>query len=187
MRSRIVAYCLLLPLLLVAPIRAESEEAGWSALADRPAVLILRHAQTTPGTGDPANFRLGDCETQRNLSAGGKAQAQALGEALRARGVTVTRVLASPWCRTRETAELLAVGPVEESALLASTWNDRLNNPDRSDELRAKIAAWRGPGALVLVTHGINIAQLLGRSTRSGGGFVLLAEDQGVKLVAALP
>lgn len=53
---------LLLPLWGAAAERSDA----WQALRDGRAVLLMRHA-TAPGTGDPANFRLGQCETQRNL------------------------------------------------------------------------------------------------------------------------
>ena len=41
-------------------------------------ILMIRHA-LAPGTGDPANFRIGDCSTQRNLDDRGRRQAKAIG------------------------------------------------------------------------------------------------------------
>lgn len=41
-------------------------------------VLMIRHAYA-PGTGDPENFRIGKCATQRNLNDQGRAQAQEIG------------------------------------------------------------------------------------------------------------
>src|SRR3712207_523458 len=70
-------------------------------------VMLMRHARTEPGTGDPPGFRHDDCSTQRNLDATGRAQARAIGERLRAERVPLGRVLTSRWCRCRETAELL--------------------------------------------------------------------------------
>jgi len=75
-------------------------------------VAVMRHA-IAPGTGDPSNFRLGDCQTQRNLSETGRQQARRLGQLLRDRQVPVTRVLSSQWCRCLETAKLLDLGQVE--------------------------------------------------------------------------
>ena len=95
-------------LCLVAP--AGADELAWAALRDGPAVLIVRHAQTEPGIGDPAGFRLGDCTTQRNLSAAGHTQAVALGRVLRERRVTVSRVESSLWCRCVDTARLAFPG-----------------------------------------------------------------------------
>jgi broad specificity phosphatase PhoE len=67
--------------------------------------LLLRHALTEPGIGDPPGFRLDDCSTQRNLSAGGRAQARAAGETLRAREVKIDAVYSSAWCRCIDTAK----------------------------------------------------------------------------------
>ena len=52
------------------------ESAAWEALREGRAVLMLRHA-LAPGTGDPANFDVDDCSTQRNLNAEGREQARA--------------------------------------------------------------------------------------------------------------
>ncbi|HIK16487.1 MAG TPA: histidine phosphatase family protein [Leptolyngbyaceae cyanobacterium M33_DOE_097] len=82
-------------------------------------VAVMRHA-IAPGTGDPGNFRLGDCQTQRNLSETGRQQARRLGQLLRDRQVPVTRVLSSQWCRCLETARLLDLGQVEPFPILTA-------------------------------------------------------------------
>ena len=69
-------------------------------------ILLLRHAVTEPGLGDPQNFVLGDCATQRNLSAAGRVQARALGQWLRTQGIPVGEVRSSQWCRCLDTARL---------------------------------------------------------------------------------
>ncbi len=183
---------LLAALLLMAqlePAKAEAD-AALKALAEDEAVLILRHAQTVPGTGDPPGFRLDDCSTQRNLSARGRDQAKQLGAALRAAGIEQARVLSSPWCRAQETAELLGLGPVDTWPVIASIWNDRITNPDRTEELRVFILNWEGPGPLILVSHGINVSRLLNRSPTQGGGFVLQQDPDapgGFTILGALP
>ena len=82
-------------------------------------VLMLRHANA-PGIGDPPNFKLEDCSTQRNLDAAGRAQAQALGRRLAQAGVREARVYSSQWCRCLETARLLNLGPVTPQPALNS-------------------------------------------------------------------
>ena len=70
-------------------------------------VLIMRHA-LAPGGGDPTNFRVDDCATQRNLDGAGRAQATDIGRALVASGLVLgARIFTSQWCRCRETAELI--------------------------------------------------------------------------------
>ena len=147
-------------------------------------VLFLRHA-LAPGTGDPANFRLGDCTTQRNLSDEGRAQARSIGDAIRASNLSVAQVLTSQWCRARETADLLALTPaVEEPGL-----NSFFGNPDaRSptlDRLRQALAALP-EGITVMVTHQVVITAITGHTVPSGGA-VLYDVDTGQAQPLALP
>lgn len=160
---------LLLPLAALALARpAVAAEALLERLRGGGLVLLLRHARTVPGTGDPPGFRLGDCATQRNLSEAGRAQARAIGARLRAERVPVGAVRTSAWCRCRETAELLGLGPVAHLEALDSFFADR----SRAERHRAGILAfargWRGPGNAVLVTHQVNITAATGVFPASG-------------------
>jgi phosphohistidine phosphatase SixA len=175
----ITAYRLgiaLLTCLLAAPVAAD--EAAFSALREPGAVAVMRHA-LAPGTGDPAHFRLDDCATQRNLDARGRAQARATGEALRAAGIEVDRVLTSAWCRCRETAELLALAPVEVLPALNSFFQDRSTRDAQTTALRAFLDALAPEERVLLVTHQVNISALAGRGTRSGEVLVLARGDGG--------
>ena len=156
-----VAWLLVVSLSLVSARGAAAVDAeqAWAALVAGGHVALIRHANAPPGYGgDPPGFRLDDCKTQRNLDELGRQQAQALGAAFRQRGVWVDRVLASPVCRCVDTAELMAVGPVEKSVVLLP---DRGEPRGRLLELQAIVSGWRGPGTLVLVTHGFTISPLL--------------------------
>jgi broad specificity phosphatase PhoE len=135
-------------------------------------VLMLRHAYA-PGTGDPPNFRLDDCTTQRNLDARGRAQAAALGERLAQAGITRAKVYSSQWCRCMETARLLKLGTVEALPALNSFY-------ERDDERAGRVAALRrflaslpadGP-PVILVTHQFTINAFTDAGTPSGGGSV---------------
>ena len=79
---------LLLALLAWTPF-ASADEALWSLLKGGGQVILVRHALTTPGVGDPEGMTLGDCSTQRNLNDEGRAHARQLGDAFRTRGVAV--------------------------------------------------------------------------------------------------
>ena len=160
-RVGLVAWLLVVSLSLVSARGAAAPDAeqAWAALVAGGHVALIRHANAPPGYGgDPPGFRMDDCKTQRNLDELGRQQAQALGAAFRQRGVRVDRVLASPVCRCVDTAELMAVGPVEKSAALLP---DRGEPRVRLLELQAIVSDWRGPGTLVLVTHGFTISPLL--------------------------
>lgn len=161
---------------------ATTAAADWPAARAPGAVILFRHA-IAPGTGDPPGFRLDDCATQRNLSDEGRAQARAMGEALRAAGVRPARVLTSQWCRTRETAELLGFGPPEDLPVLNSFFADRAGGPAQTAALRRVIAALPQGETVVMVTHQVNITALTGVTPASGEG-VVLDRGAGEPLVA---
>ncbi len=163
---------------LAGPARAD-----WEALKRPGAVAIMRHA-IAPGTGDPAAFRLGDCSTQRNLDARGRDQARAIGAAIRTAGIEIDRVLTSQWCRSRETAELLGVAPVDEMPALNSFFRDRATRDEQTGAVRAFLAGLPQDERVVLVTHQVNITALTGRGVGSGEVFVLeVAPDGSVEVV----
>lgn len=148
-------------LLITTPGSGADESAdAWAALAKGGHVALIRHANAPPGYGgDPPGFRFDDCETQRNLDEAGRQQARALGEAFRSHGVLVDQILSSPVCRCLDTARLMGAGPVESSWALVP---DRTPARPRLAELKTLVSHWRGPGTLVLVTHGFTIEALLG-------------------------
>lgn len=137
----------------------------------------MRHA-LAPGTGDPANFQLADCTTQRNLSAAGREQARQTGAIFRQQEIVVTRVLSSQWCRCLETAELLALGPVEPFAPLNSFFRDRSTRDAQTAKVRDFMRAQATPGVTVMVTHFVNIAALSDRNIASGAMVILRLNDQ---------
>jgi phosphohistidine phosphatase SixA len=148
-------------LTIVTPALAvEDAEEAWEALGKGGQIALIRHGNAPPGFGgDPPGFRLDDCTTQRNLDDKGRAQSKALGEAFRNHGVRVDRIVSSPACRCMDTATLMAVGPVESSWALLP---DRDATRGRFRELKEIVSSWRGPGTLVLVTHGFTIEPLIG-------------------------
>ena len=159
----------------------------WPALG-KDGIVLFRHADA-PGTGDPPQFRLGDCSTQRNLSERGRLQAQELGARFRARSVVVGQVLSSQWCRTLDTAELAFPGRVQPAPAFNSFFNeDAAQSARQTAAARAVLAAWRGPGVLVVVTHQVNITALTGVFPASGEGIVVRAAPSGaLEVVGRLP
>lgn len=155
---------------------ARADEAGWAALARPGAIVLIRHAYA-PGVGDPPGMRLGDCATQRNLDDQGRAQARRLGERLRQRGIRVEAVLHSPWCRTRDTARLMFEGqpapvPREEPAF-GSFFAGQGDPVRQTAAAREILRRWKGPGALVVVTHQVNVNGLTGISPATAEGLVV--------------
>ena len=146
--------------------------ARFARLSEPGIVAILRHA-FAPGTGDPANFALDDCTTQRNLDAQGQEQARKIGAAIRAAGATVDRVLTSQWCRCRDTARYLDLGPVEDLPALNSFFRNRDRAGPQTAELRQFLRRLPPRKTVVLVPHQVNITALTGRVPASGEVFML--------------
>jgi broad specificity phosphatase PhoE len=158
---------------------AQDEAAVWSALQRGTHVILIRHASTTPGVGDPPGFRLDDCATQRNLSDEGRAQARKLGETFRVRRIEVDNVLSSPWCRCIETARLAFGRAPQTAAPLASFFSEPEKRDAQVADLRKLVGNYRGPGNLVLVTHGNSISALTGLTADMGSLVVVKPEGSG--------
>ena len=149
----------------------------------------MRHALAPGIRPDPPGFRLGDCATQRNLSDEGRELARRTGAELARHGFRATRVLTSEWCRCRETAELLSLGPVETMPMLNMFFPVRTEKARQQEAMRAErenVALERylaGLGAderVVLVTHSSNIAWMTrGDEPKSGAGIVLKLDSGG--------
>lgn len=165
------------------PVLASSEVA-WAALKQG-AIVLLRHANA-PGGGDPPDMRIGDCATQRNLDDQGRAQARRIGDAFRSRGVVLGRVLTSQWCRARETAELAFPGQKMDEPAFNSFFDDRSKGPAQTTAARVLLASWRGPGALVVTTHQVNITALTGISPASGEGIVMRMFGGDVRVIGRI-
>ena len=147
------AWALLATVLLWAcPARAD--EATWALLKEGGQVVLLRHALTDPGVGDPPGFTLDDCKTQRNLSERGREEAQRVGASLRARGIQVARVLSSPWCRCIDTAKIAFGRTPQTHAALRNLFDQPQNRDSQNAAFRELLTQAPKQGNLVLVTHG---------------------------------
>lgn len=173
--------------LLFAIAPSAATEAAWAKLAGGGHVILMRHA-IAPGTGDPANFTIGDCATQRNLSPEGRTQAQRIGARFAARGVGIEKVLTSQWCRCIDTARLAfpRMTPVEEP-VLNSFFADRSTEAAQTEALKALIRDFgaNGGGNAVFVTHQVNITALTGIVPRQGEAVIVRPDADGDGIVVA--
>ena len=154
-------------LLTAMPVVQANDDALWREVEKGGYLLLMRHAQTVSGVGDPAGFTLDDCKTQRNLSDEGRAQARRTGEAFRARGIALDAVRTSAWCRCVETAKL-AFGKTEVWPALNSFFQGPDTRTEQTAAVTAASAAVKPPGNWMLVTHQVNISALTGEWADSG-------------------
>ncbi len=162
------AACLVFGLIAAASASHADEQAAWTALRQGGHVALMRHADAPGPAGDPPGFKLEDCATQRNLSAEGRAEAMRFGTKLKGERVAIERVLSSPWCRCTETATLMEIGVVEIEATFSNAFSLADQRAALAEGARRIIAGWKGPGALLVSTHGANILALTGISPASG-------------------
>ena len=165
------------------PPAPAAADARFARLSAPGIVAIMRHADA-PGAGDSAKFALDDCTTQRNLGVHGREQAREIGAAIRAAGVTVDRVLTSQWCRCRDTARLLDVGPVEDLPALNSFFRHRERADRQTAELRQFLFGLPPGEIVILVTHYVNIRALTDRAVASGEVLLLeIGRDRTISVV----
>jgi phosphohistidine phosphatase SixA len=136
----------------------------------RSLVLLLRHAYA-PGGGDPAQFDIDNCATQRNLNAQGREQSRDIGRQLKALGIQPTRVWASQWCRSFETATLMDVGTVEPLPLLNSFFQNRAAGPGQMRGLRQFLKDLDPTGGpYVMSSHQVVVSSITDTWVNSGDG-----------------
>ncbi|MBM3731748.1 MAG: histidine phosphatase family protein [Actinobacteria bacterium] len=191
MRSRLLLPVILgLFLSLATQSSFANELLIWDKLqgsAPKGYVLLLRHT-LAPGVGDPENFKLNDCSTQRNLSEVGRQDAKEVGEWLKRREIKIFRVESSRWCRAKETAQLLNLGKVKLNKNLDSLFeeSDIANHP-ATIKVRQQIFGHRNKsGLLILVGHYVNIGALTGVGVDSGEGVLVKSDSKGALKVLGL-
>ncbi len=159
-------------LLLASGASAKDNPEAWQALAEGQAVLILRHA-LAPGVGDPGNFRVDDCSTQRNLNDTGREQARAWKPLLAEHNINEARVFSSQWCRCLETAREMDVGPVEEMVSLNSFFQNRGDGAMQTRQTISMVNTLEAGKPVVLVSHQVNITALTDVYPASNEGMIL--------------
>jgi phosphohistidine phosphatase SixA len=164
---------ILLPVLFAAT-PAVAADFDLSKLDDGGCILLLRHVKA--GGADSDDFDLKNCRTQREVGASGRAQAEVLAARFRAAGITRARVVTSQWCRAKQTAELLGLGPAaEEPALNYYHW--KLGSEDAmNDALRGFYRGLVPPPAgevVILVSHTTAFGVMDLEAPPSGGGLIL--------------
>ncbi|MBC5766105.1 histidine phosphatase family protein [Ramlibacter albus] len=170
---------LLLAIAMLLPGVTHADEATWNLLKRGGQVVLVRHASTTPGVGDPEGMKLDDCSTQRNLSDEGRAEAKRLGDALRAHNIVVGEVLSSPWCRCRETARIAVGREGRTEAALGNLFGRREQEAKQVAQLKPLVARVPAQGNTIMFTHGSTVYALTGVQPAQGEMVVLTPQAGG--------
>jgi len=173
-------------ILLSAPSIAQQNTNLLTLLTEPGHVALLRHA-LAPGTGDPDNFSLHDCDTQRNLNDTGRKQSERIGQIFRDQGLKDLQIYSSEWCRCLETAELIALGDVLPLPKLNSFFQHRARADTQTTALIEWIVQQRGNEPLLLVTHQVNITALSNYYPASGEIVIIeITADEQVIVAGAI-
>jgi phosphohistidine phosphatase SixA len=156
---------------------AQDADALAAMLRTGACAVLIRHAATEPGIGDPPNFRLSDCNTQRQLSDAGRAQSRRIGQWFKARQLQARAVHSSAWCRCRDTAEL-AFGRHTVWPALNSTFSDSSRQDAQTHMLRQGLQTIPPGQFEVWVTHQVNITALTGEWAAIGEAFLVAANGR---------
>jgi len=130
-------------------------------------IIFIRHAYA-PGSGDPEDFEIDDCLSQRNLNQIGKVQSKNIGLFFKKNKIKLDTILSSEWCRCKDTAKF-AFQDYKTFNALNSFYDIRFaDNKDRQiDNLKKFIKNWDNKKNLVLVTHFVVISEILNFNTTS--------------------
>tara|TARA_B100000900_G_C20237412_1_gene576452 strand:+ start:49 stop:606 length:558 start_codon:yes stop_codon:yes gene_type:complete len=168
---------------LTTSIKADLEKNLIKQLEDGGKLIFIRHAYA-PGSGDPDNFNLNDCSTQRNLSEDGKKQARYIGKFFRENNIKIDTVLTSEWCRCKETAKI-AFNEFTSKNFLNSFYSSKFSkNKDKQvKELNDYIKRFKSKKNLVLVTHYVLISEVLNYNPSSGE---IVVSDKDYNMVGSI-
>ena len=165
---KFLRFFLIIFISLTTTVKADLNKKLINQLEEGGKLIFIRHAYA-PGSGDPDNFNLNDCSTQRNLSKEGQRQAKYIGEFFRNNKVKIDKVLSSEWCRCKETAKI-AFKNFSTNSFLNSFYSSKFakNKDKQVKALKEYIKKFKSDKNLVLVTHYVLISEILNYGPSSG-------------------
>ena len=165
---KFLKFLLIIFISLTTSIEADLNKNLMNQLLDGNKLIFIRNAYA-PGSGDPDNFNLNDCSTQRNLSKEGRNQAQKIGEFFEKNNIKIEKVFSSEWCRCKETAEI-AFEDYSTKNFLNSFYSSKYskNKTKQIEELDNYVEQLKSKQNIVLVTHYVLISEVLNYASSSG-------------------
>ena len=165
---KFLKFFLIIFISLTTSIKADLNKNLMNHLEDGGKLIFIRHAYA-PGSGDPENFNLNDCSTQRNLNKDGRRQAQHIGDFFRKNSIKIDEVISSEWCRCKETS-IIAFKKFTTKNFLNSFYSpEYAKNKDKQvKDLIDYIKNFNSSKNLVLITHYVLISEILNYAPSSG-------------------
>ena len=165
---RFIKFFLILSIFINTPIIADSKENIIIELNKGEKLIFIRHAYA-PGGGDPDDFDIKDCSTQRNLNVNGKIQSKKIGNFFKKNDILIENVYSSEWCRCKDTAKI-AFENFEQKNFLNSFFSSKFkkNKNKQMKDLKKFINEWEGKKNIVFVTHYVVISKILNYAPSSG-------------------
>ena len=180
---KIFKYFFIIFIFLILPIKAYSSKVVINELQKGGKLIFIRHAYA-PGGGDPSNFDIKNCETQRNLSKEGKIQSKKIGNFFKNNNISIDKIYSSEWCRCKETAEL-AFKNFETKNFLNSFFSAKFsrNRKQQVIDFNKFLKTWDQKQNIIFVTHYVVISELLNYAPSSGE---IVISDINLKVIDTL-
>ena len=163
-----IKFIIIILISLTSSIKAEIDKDILASLKEGNKLIFIRHAYA-PGGGDPDNFDINDCNTQRNLNESGRRQAKNISNFFIENQINFKKVYSSEWCRCKETAKI-AFGDFETKNFLNSFFSQKFskNRKKQMNDLNNFVDNYKDDGNLVFVTHYVVISEALNYAPSSG-------------------
>ena len=176
-------FLLIIFISLTTSIKADLNKNLINQLIDGEKLIFIRHAYA-PGSGDPSNFNLNDCSTQRNLNDEGRKQAEYIGKFFKNKKIKIDKVLSSEWCRCKETAKI-AFKNFSTNSFLNSFYSSKFtkNKVKQINSLNDYIINFKSDKNLILVTHYVLISEVLNYSSSSGE---IVVSDKNFNIIGSI-
>ncbi len=180
---KFIRFFLIIFISLASSVKADFNKKLIENLEEGGKLIFIRHAYA-PGSGDPNNFNLNDCSTQRNLSEEGKKQAKNIGEFFKNNNIKFDKVLSSEWCRCKETAKI-AFKNFTTNNFLNSFYSSRFakNKDKQIKALNDYVKKFYNNKNLILVTHYVLISEVLGYAPSSGE---IVVSDKNFNMIGSI-
>ena len=174
---------LILSISLTSSVKADSKKNIIEKLKAGGNLIFIRHAYA-PGGGDPENFNIYDCSTQRNLSESGRIQSKKIGNFFKENKIKIKNVYSSEWCRCKETASL-AFKSFKTKSFLNSFFSSKFAHKKKSQikDFQKFLNNWDKKNNLIFITHYVVISEILDYPPSSGE---IVVSDKNLKIIDTL-